>query len=112
MVFLKKNPYKSPKIRIYEKIRTSIRTKTDFLKKIHTCRDKSVQVGTLVGRGRIYGIMVGWWGQVVKCITRVYCCPLKKLQKGGSIRAFRINYLFSPSPILWETLAETKRKEG
>ncbi len=33
MVSLKKNPYKSPKIRIFEKIRTKIPTKTDFLKK-------------------------------------------------------------------------------
>ncbi len=37
MVSLKKNPYKSPKIRIFEKIRTKIRT----------CTDKSVRVGTL-----------------------------------------------------------------
>ncbi len=32
MVSLKKNPYKSPKICIFEKIRTKIRTKTGFLK--------------------------------------------------------------------------------
>ncbi len=37
MVSLKKNPYKSPKIRIFEKIRTKIRI----------CTDKSVRVGTL-----------------------------------------------------------------
>ncbi len=37
MVSLKKNPYKSPKIRIFEKIRTKIRT----------CTDKSIRVGPL-----------------------------------------------------------------
>ncbi len=38
MVSFKKNPYKSPKIRIFEKIRTKIRT----------CTEKSVRVGTLI----------------------------------------------------------------
>ncbi len=42
MVSLKKNPYKSTKIRIFEKIHT----KTDFF--IRTCTDKSIRVGTLV----------------------------------------------------------------
>ncbi len=44
MISFKKNPYKSPKIRIFEKIRT----RTDFFFKIRTCTDKSVRVGTLI----------------------------------------------------------------
>ncbi len=42
MVSFKKNPYKSPKIHIFEKIRTKIRT----------CTDKSVRVGTLAVSGQ------------------------------------------------------------
>ncbi len=41
-LFKKKNPYKSPKISIFEK---SIQKR--IFKKIRTCTDKSVRVGTL-----------------------------------------------------------------
>ncbi len=44
MVSLEKNLYESPKISILEKIRT----KTNFFKKIRTCTDKSIRVGTLM----------------------------------------------------------------
>ncbi len=51
----KKNSYKSPKIRIFEKIRT----KTDFKKKICTCTDKSVRVGTLPLTPKVTPVTVG-----------------------------------------------------